>query len=118
MHHFYRSSLLSRFAAEAEDINDCIQLLLEEIDPLITSTEAMMVDYYAIVVSKFKSIREAFLGCFIFLCIVFYFLVIKRAISVLEKKKQLTRSMLLMIPSKAFHIAQALREAVTEMVLH
>lgn len=109
---------MGRFAAAAEEINACIQLFLEEIDPLTVSTELMMVDYYATVVGKFKTIREAFLGCFICLCFAFYFLVIKRAISVLEKKKQLTRSMLLMIPSKAFQIAQALRDAVAEMVLH
>lgn len=117
-HRLYRAQSLVKFKAAQEDINASIQLFLEEIDPLIEATENMIQDYYSTVVAKFKTIREAFLGCFIFLCLVFYFLVYKRAISVLEKKKQQTRSMLLMIPSKAFTVALALREAVADMVLY
>jgi hypothetical protein len=100
------------------EINAALKLLIQNLFPLCDYTESRLRDYYAQLVSQFKMIREVFLGIFIAVVVIQYFILFKRAISTLEKKKQLARSMLLMIPQKALEYAQSVREAVSAMVLH
>ena len=95
-----------------------LDLLLHYLSPLYAQVEADLNQYYTDDVQQWRSIRQTLLIFFELLLVFCYLFMFKRAISGLEKKKTLTRSMLLIIPSKAIAQAESLRKAIADLILH
>lgn len=100
------------------DLLQVLDLLLHYLSPLYSHVGSLLNQYFTDDVKKWRSIRETLLIFFELLLVFCYFFLFKRAINGLEKKKQLTRSMLLIIPSKAIAQAESLRKAIADLVLH
>lgn len=92
--------------------------MLHYLAPLCDAVCTRMNHYIDETVQKWRTIREALVAIFLLVITLCYLFFFKRAIFRLEKKKQLTRSMLLMIPSRAISVAESLRRAIADLVLH
>jgi len=92
--------------------------MLHYLAPLCDAVYTRMNHYIDDTVQKWRQIRETLVVVFLLLIAFCYLFLFKRAISRLEKKKQLTRSMLLMIPARAISVAESLRKAIADLVLH
>lgn len=95
-----------------------VELMLHYLAPLCDDVETLMNKYIDEEVRTWRSIRETLVIICILLIAFCHLFLFKQAISRLEKKKQLTRSMLLMIPSRAISVAESLRKAISDLVLH
>ena len=108
----------AKFTSVHDTVVQSTQQMLHYLAPLCDEVESLMEQYYTQDVQQWRTIREVLLVCFMLVLLLSYLCLFKPAISQLEKKKQQTRSMLLIIPARAMAIAESLRKAVADLVLH
>lgn len=108
--------MLSKY--HSREVVQSVELMLHYLAPLCDAVETLMSDYIDGEVRKWRSIRQTLVVIFVVLIGICYVFLLKKAISRLEKKKQLTRSMLLMIPLRAISVAESLRKAISDLILH
>jgi len=75
-------------------------------------------DYYKLAIDKYRFIREIVLVVYVLFCAFFYIVLFQKSLLKLEKKKQLTRSMLLLLPENVVAYSNDLQEALKKIKFH
>jgi len=117
VNNYYESNFETRWAAFEADTERIIKLNQDYLSPSLEAIEEAVVNYFDNELAFFSNIRIAFLAVWIICNLLYFLLVMRKAVMWHEKKKKLVREMLLLLPFPVVRSSEKLQTALTNLNL-